>query len=71
MTVRAQRPKDPPRRADGRCARYPACKKRLAEITPRHWRYGGAALLEEPFCSTECCKIWHGVGPTVGQEEEQ
>lgn len=50
---------DPPRRDDGRCA-LPDCNKRLPTITARHRRYGGEALLSEPFCSTECCRSYHG-----------
>ena len=52
---------DPERRPDGRCAR-PGCSKRLAESTARHRRYGGDAILSDPFCSTECCKAFHQTG---------
>lgn len=52
---------DPARRPDGLCARFPACRNRLPEITPRHRRYGGEALAKDPFCSTECCKAYHRV----------
>lgn len=51
---------DPPRRRDGRCARR-GCRKKIPAMTARHRRYGGDALLSEPFCSTECAKQYHGV----------
>lgn len=51
---------DPERRPDLLCARFPACRNRLPEITARHRRYGGEALLSEPFCSSRCCREWHG-----------
>jgi hypothetical protein len=60
---------DPPRRDDGRCARH-GCKKRLQQITDRHRRYGGDALLLESFCSTECCKRHYHV-TIQGQEERK
>lgn len=53
-------PTDPPRRKDGRCA-LRGCKRKLVAITPRHRKYGGAAILMEPFCSTECCKRFYGL----------
>ena len=45
---------DPAVRKDKRCARFPVCKEKLREPT----RYSG--WTEDPFCSTECCKIYHG-----------
>jgi hypothetical protein len=52
--------KDPRRRKNGTCA-HRGCKRHLPEITSRHRRYAGDALLLDPFCSTECCKEYHGV----------
>ena len=49
---------DPKVRRDGRCA-LPGCTNRLAVMTERHRRYGGDVLLIEPFCSTDCCRVWH------------
>ena len=59
MTFTPKRP-DPERREDGRCARH-GCKKPLQKQTARHPRYAGDEILSEPFCSTECCKTYHGV----------
>lgn len=47
---------DPPARADGRCAR-PGCRAKLAFKKRR----GLEHLYDDPFCSTECCKAYHGV----------
>ena len=60
VATRTQRA-DPPVRSDRRCAQR-GCTRQLATITSRHRRYGGDALLVEPFCSTECCRAYHGVG---------
>lgn len=49
---------DPPVRADRLCA-LPGCRKPLVEITPRHRRYAGDALLMDPFCSSTCCRTYH------------
>lgn len=50
---------DPPRRADGLCARdgcdepVPTGRKSRADVR--------ASLASEPFCSTDCCKLYHGL----------
>ena len=49
---------DPIPRADGRCARA-GCSKPIA--IKRHAKVPPAAYAGEPFCSTECCKVYHGV----------
>jgi hypothetical protein len=59
VTATQLRP-DPPVRRDRICAR-PDCPKPLVTPTPQHRKYGGTAILSEPFCSTECCKLYHGV----------
>ena len=51
--------RDPKVRKDGLCARR-GCTKPLQKITERHRRYGGALLEFEPFCSSVCCRIYHG-----------
>lgn len=46
---------DPPVRRDGRCAE---CRE---PRNPRANRYSGLAAQLDPFCSTGCCKAWHGL----------
>ncbi len=48
---------DPPVREDGLCALSSCRKPRKPE---RSKRYGGAEAARDPFCSTECARIWHG-----------
>lgn len=48
-------PADPPVRADGKCA---VCgKKRKPE---RSVTYAKNQAERDPFCSTECCRVYHG-----------
>lgn len=46
---------DPPVRTDGGCAK--CFKPRRPE---RSAKYGGVAPELDPFCSSECCRAWHG-----------
>jgi hypothetical protein len=49
--------RDPPVRRDGRCAQ---CKGERA--TPKGRAYARTGEIErDPFCSTQCCKAYHGV----------
>ena len=43
-----RRKKDPPIRGDNKCARWPNCENDLIRN-------------DDPFCSTQCCKIYWGV----------
>jgi hypothetical protein len=55
-SMTTERPKkDPPIRADGRCA---VCSK--PRNPERSRRYGGPAAETDPFCSTECARGYHG-----------
>lgn len=54
---------DPPRRADGHCAR-PGCGKRLVAGPPKTLPKSlrpmfMEALAREPFCSTVCCREYY------------
>lgn len=57
---------DPPVRSDGRCARpgcgkprkMPASNAAKAYIDRRHYE-------ADPWCSTDCCRTYHGVEMTV------
>jgi hypothetical protein len=68
--LRTRMPKDPPVRDDGRCAQ--CGKPRRPE---RSRSYGGYAAEADAFCSTDCCRVWHGceVGghPSTGAEEDE
>lgn len=46
--------RDPLVRKDGKCAK---CRKKraLAVKSP----YGGDQAINDPFCSTVCCREWH------------
>lgn len=46
---------DPPVRKDGRCAHCVGPRKAKPN------RYSGLAATLDPFCSTGCCRAWHGV----------
>jgi len=47
---------DPPVRADGRCAQCGKPRK----LTKQARRYAGYQLDADPFCSTHCCRAYHG-----------
>lgn len=47
---------DPPIPADGGCAQCGGTRE-----LPKRGRYHNAAADADPFCSTECCRAWHGV----------
>lgn len=47
---------DPPSRPDGRCV---VCRKER-KVTEKARKYAGAQLDMDPFCSTVCCRLWHG-----------
>ena len=48
--------RDPKVRKDGRCAR---CRNPIV-VAKHAMRYAGLQLLFDPFCSTVCCREWHG-----------
>ena len=60
---------DPPVRADGRCA-GPGCRK-LRKVSEQARKYAGAQLDLDPFCSTTCCRKWHGCELAVVGTEAQ
>jgi hypothetical protein len=47
---------DPPVRTDGRCV---VCDKPRSPW--RSKRYGKLEAERDPFCSSTCCRVWHGV----------
>lgn len=49
---------EPAIREDGRCA-LDSCRKAIKP--PKRRRDVPARLYEDPFCSTDCCKAFHGV----------
>lgn len=49
-------PGDPPVRADGRCVECGGPRK----LTKQARKYAGVALDLDPFCSSRCCRKWHG-----------
>lgn len=49
---------DPPVRADGRCAR-PGCGK-PRKMPKAQKGIDPLAYERDPFCSTECCRRYHG-----------
>ncbi len=62
--VRAEMRADPPVRTDGLCA-TPGCGKRLISGPPKTMPKALRALFvaelaREPYCSTRCCREWHG-----------
>lgn len=62
--------KDPRVRKDGLCAE-PSCRK-PRRITKQSRKYAGDAVVLDPFCSTECCRKWHGVElETKGAEAQR
>lgn len=50
---------DPPVRKDGKCARD-GCG-RLRKVTKQVRKYAGDQIDFDPFCSTECCRKFHGL----------
>jgi len=69
---------DPEVRADGRCAecigprRASARKHKLSKLDKSHFRDLAEHIALDPFCSTECCRAWHGfvhVGDRLRLEE--
>lgn len=54
----SERTQDPPVRRDGRCATA-GCTRPLPRSKPA-MRYAGAQLETDPFCSTGCCRRFHG-----------
>lgn len=55
------RPPDPPVRGDGRCAHCGGQRGRLPKaITQRNKAILARELELDPFCSTVCCRSWHG-----------
>ena len=60
---------DPPVRADGRCA-GPGCRKQRT-VSEQARKYAGVQLDLDPFCSTRCCRKWHGTElPETGTEAQ-
>lgn len=53
---------DPPVRDDKKCA---VCGK-SRNVTKKKRRYAGAAIDLDPFCSTKCCRAYHGA-PSLGK----
>lgn len=47
---------DPGIRTDGRCVQ---CNRRRHPESSR--RYAGVLAEFDPFCSTDCCRLWHHV----------
>ncbi len=59
---------DPPLNPDGTCAHCGRERKNAV------WsKYGGNSAIEDPFCSTVCCRKWHGTfvetAPQMKQRE--
>lgn len=52
---------DPPVRA--KCAQ---CGKKRAAVKPHHGV--PAENLVDPFCSTDCCRAWHGVESVLAKK---
>jgi hypothetical protein len=59
---------DPPVRKDGRCA-VPSCKQKRTRLHPKtakrkpEGRYATRDdYARDPFCSSVCCRAYHGVG---------
>lgn len=59
-------PKDPPIRADGKCA-YDHCTTVWKKKQRRPLVRG---IEDEPFCSTECCKAFYGVAGWKPEEKQ-
>lgn len=61
---------EPKPRRDGRCARAGCAKKVVRSKAVR--RYAGDQIDREPFCSTECCRRYHGceLASNVGVDDE-
>lgn len=57
---------DPPLRADGRCA---VCGK--PRKTDRSQRYARGEAERDPFCSTQCCKAYHGIIDRFAADDEE
>ena len=56
---------DPPVRDDGCCI---VCEKPRT-ITKQVRRYAGVQIDSDPFCSSRCCREWHGTAlPGVHHE---
>jgi len=56
---------DPPAPSDGTCL---VCgrERAVAKLKPLYRR----ALERDPFCSTDCCRAWHGTQlPVTGRED--
>jgi hypothetical protein len=47
---------DPPIRLDGRCANCGG-----ERVPPRRGTYHREQAAADPFCSSECCREWHGL----------
>lgn len=45
---------DPPVRPDGLCA---TCLRERKHAKPN--KYSGDQAVNDPFCSTACCRVWH------------
>lgn len=45
---------DPPVRKDGRCAQCLGPRKHAVAN-----KYSGMDAVQDPFCSTTCCREWH------------
>lgn len=63
--IRVTMTEEPKRRRDGRCARYPSCKRTLREPQARQRGVDPKVYKREPFCSSACCKIWYGLEEEV------
>ena len=50
--------REPRVRKDGRCAR-PGCNRKLPR-SKRAKKYAGDWLELDPFCSSRCCRAFHG-----------
>ena len=57
---------DPRVRRDGRCARK-GCDRKLPR-SKRAKRYAGDWLELDPFCSSRCCRAFHGT--SLASEED-
>lgn len=60
---------DPPRRKDGRCARE-GCTKTIRAYRPPTKDVPKWVADNEPFCSSTCCRAYHGF-PIVAAEDEE
>lgn len=49
---------DPPRRPDGICA-LPGCGKPVPVPKSHHSSIDPVVYVEEPFCSSACCRAWY------------